>query len=184
MSDIMVTLSDKMDKTKSVLRENLNTVRAGRANPALLDKVMVDYYDVPTPLKSLSNVSAPDPRTLQVTPFDPQTLKDIEKALHIANLGINPANDGQCIRLAIPAVTEEKRIELTKDIKKMGEEAKVAIRNLRREANDFLKKAEKAGDLTEDDLKKDLDEVQKSIDASIEDIDGIIAKKEEEIMEV
>ena len=184
MSDIMVTLSAKMEKTKSVLKENLNTVRAGRANPALLDKIMVDYYGVPTPLKSLSNVSAPDPRTLQIVPFDPQTLKEIEKAINMANLGINPANDGQCIRLAIPAVTEEKRRDLTKDVKKMGEEAKVAIRNLRREANDILKKAEKAGELTEDDLKKDLDDVQKAIDDSITDIDDIIGKKEEEIMEV
>ncbi len=184
MSDVIITLSEKMNKTKSVLKENLNTIRAGRANPALLDRIVVDYYGVPTPLKNMSNVSAPDPRTLQIVPFDPKSLKDIEKAINLANLGINPANDGQCIRLAIPPVTEEKRRELTKIVKKMGEEAKVAVRNLRREANELLKKAEKAGELTEDDLKNDMDEVQKAIDESIADIDVIIAEKEQEIMEV
>ena len=184
MSDVIITLSEKMNKTKSVLKENLNTIRAGRANPALLDRIVVDYYGVPTPLKNMSNVSAPDPRTLQIVPFDPKSLKDIEKAINLANLGINPANDGQCIRLAIPPVTEEKRRELTKIVKKMGEEAKVAVRNLRREANELLKKAEKAGELTEDDLKNDLDEVQKAIDDSIADIDVIIAEKDQEIMEV
>lgn len=184
MSEVIITLAEKMDKTKSVLKENLNTIRAGRANTALLDKIMVDYYGVPTPLKNMSNVSAPDPRTLQIVPFDPKTLKDIEKALNIANLGINPSNDGQCIRLAIPPVTEEKRKELTKIVKKMGEEAKVAVRNLRRDANELLKKAEKSGDITEDDLKSDLDEVQKKIDENIADIDVIITEKEQEIMEV
>lgn len=184
MSDVMEMLEEKMEKTKVVLKENFNTVRAGRANPALLDRIVVEYYGTPTPLKNMSNVSAPDPRTLQIVPFDPKSLSDIEKAINIANLGINPANDGQCIRLAIPQVTEERRRELTKTIRKMGEEAKIAIRNLRRDANDTLKKAEKAGELTEDDLKTDLDEVQKKIDACIKDIDEIIESKEEEIMEV
>ena len=145
---------------------------------------MADYYGTPTPLKNMSNISAPDPRTLQIVPFDPKSLYDIEKAINMANLGINPANDGQCIRLLIPQVTEERRKELTKTVRKMGEEAKVAVRNLRREANDMLKKAEKAGELTEDDLKSDLDEVQKVIDACIKDIDEIIENKEKELMEV
>lgn len=184
MSNVMEMLNEKMDKTKTVLKENYNTVRAGRANPALLDRIMVEYYGTPTPLKNMSNISAPDPRTLQIVPFDPKSLNDIEKAINIANLGINPSNDGQCIRLLIPQVTEERRKDLTKTVRKMGEEAKVAVRNLRRDANDMLKKAEKAGELTEDDLKADLDEVQKKIDTCIKDIDEIIENKEKELMEV
>ncbi|NLY70617.1 MAG: ribosome recycling factor [Clostridiales bacterium] len=184
MSDIMDLLNEKQEKTKSVLVEDLNTVRAGRANPALLDKIMVDYYGEPTPLRNIANVSAPDPRTLLITPFDPKSLQDIEKAINIANLGINPANDGKVIRLAIPQLTEERRKELCKLVKKMGEEAKIAIRNVRREVNDALKKQEKAGEITEDDLKTELDNVQKSVDACIKEIDEIIANKEKEIMEV
>lgn len=184
MSSVMEMLNEKMDKTKSVLKENFNTVRAGRANPALLDRVIVEYYGTPTPLKNMSNISAPDPKTLQIVPFDPKSLGDIEKALNVANLGINPSNDGQCIRLVIPQVTEERRKELTKTVKKMGEDAKIAIRNLRRDTNDLLKKAEKSGELTEDDLKNDLEEVQKLIDESIKDIDSIVEEKEKEIMEV
>lgn len=184
MSEILDILNQKKEKTKSVLIGDLNTVRAGRANPSLLDKVMVDYYGVSTPLKNISNVSAPDPRTLMITPFDPKSIHDIEKAINIANLGINPANDGKVVRLVIPQVTEERRKELTKNVKKMGEESKVAVRNIRREFNDILKKQEKAGELTEDDLKKELDQVQKCIDTCIKDIDDIIAQKEKEIMEV
>ena len=184
MSQITDALAQKMDKTKSVLKEGLNTVRAGRANPALLDKVVVDYYGSPSPLKNISNVSAPDPRTLMISPFDPKSISDIEKAINLANLGINPSNDGKCIRLVIPQVTEERRKELTKTIKKMGEDAKVAVRNERRDANEELKKQEKAGDLTEDDLKEELAEVQKKTDQCIKDIDEIILIKEKEIMEV
>ena len=184
MNDAKKVLEEKMEKTKSVLKEDLNTVRAGRANPALLDKIMVEYYGTPTPLKNISNVSAPDPRTLQIVPFDPKSLYDVEKAINMANLGINPSNDGKCIRLVIPQVTEERRKELTKTVRKMGEETKIAVRNLRRDANEVLKKAEKAGDLTEDDLKADMDEVQKKTDACIKDIDEIIEHKEKEIMEV
>ena len=184
MRDTISDLTTKMEKTKSVLKEDLNTVRAGRANPALLDKVMVDYYGVPSPLKNISNVSAPEPRTLLIAPFDPKSIQDIEKAINMANLGINPSNDGKSIRLVIPQVTEERRKELTKLIRKMGEDAKVAVRNERRDANDSLKKQEKAGELTEDDLKHDLDQVQKKTDACIKDIDDIIAQKEKEILEV
>lgn len=184
MSDIMDVLIKKMEKTKSVLKEDLNTVRAGRANPALLDKIMVEYYGVPSPLKNISNISAPDPRTLMITPFDPKSINDIEKAINMANLGINPSNDGKAIRLVIPQVTEERRKELTKTIRKMGEESKIAVRNERRDANESLKKMEKAGEITEDDLKKQMDEVQKKTDACIKDIDLIIAAKEKEIMEV
>lgn len=184
MSDTIENLSYKMDRTKAVLKEDLNTVRAGRANPALLDKIAVDYYGVPSPLKNIANISAPDPRTLMIAPFDPKSINDIEKAINIANLGINPSNDGKVIRLVIPQVTEERRKELTKLIKKMGEDAKVAVRNERRDANDSLKKQEKGGELTEDDLKHAMDQVQKKTDACIKDIDEIIAHKEKELLEV
>lgn len=182
--DVHQVLEEKMRKSISVLKEELNTVRAGRANPALLDQIRVDYYGSPTPLKNISNISVPDPRSLMISPFDPKSIHDIEKAINVANLGINPSNDGKVIRLVIPAVTEERRKDLIKVVKKYGEDAKVAVRNERRDANDELKKQEKAGELTEDDLKKSLDEVQKKTDKTIKDIDQIIADKEKEIMEV
>ncbi|MDD2189553.1 MAG: ribosome recycling factor [Eubacteriales bacterium] len=182
--DVQKVLDEKMKKSISVLKEELNTVRAGRANPALLDKITVDYYGSPAPLKNISNISVPDPRSLLISPFDPKSIHDIEKAINIANLGINPSNDGKSIRLVIPAVTEERRKELIKVIKKYGEDTKVAVRNERRDANDDLKKREKSGEMTEDDLKKSMDEVQKMTDKCIKDIDAIIAEKEKEIMEV
>ena len=182
--DVQQVLDEKMRKSISVLKEELNTVRAGRANPALLDKIMVDYYGSPTPLKNISNISVPDPRSLMISPFDPKSIHDIEKAINIANLGINPSNDGKVIRLVIPAVTEERRRDLIKVVKKYGEDAKVAVRNERRDANEELKKQEKAGELTEDDLKKSLEDVQKKTDKTIKDIDIICAEKEKEVMEV
>ncbi|MDD7512247.1 MAG: ribosome recycling factor [Peptostreptococcaceae bacterium] len=184
MSHSHKTMEERIVKTIEVLREDLNTVRAGRANPALLDKIMVDYYGSPTPLRNLSNISVPDPRTLMITPFDPKSLGDVEKAINVSDIGITPSNDGKCIRLVIPQLTEERRKELTKGAKKMGEDAKIAIRNLRRDANEALKKQEKDGEISEDDLKKDLDKVQKTIDKAVKDIDDIIAVKEKEIMEV
>ncbi|MBQ9931815.1 MAG: ribosome recycling factor, partial [Firmicutes bacterium] len=153
MSDVQTNLKEKMEKTKSALKSELNSVRAGRANPALLDRVVVNYYGMETPLKNIANISAPDPRTLMIAPFDPKSIADIEKAINVANLGINPSKDGKVVRLVIPQVTEERRKELTKTVKKLGEDSKVAVRNLRRDANDVLKKQEKAGELTEDDLK-------------------------------
>ena len=175
---------EKMAKTLSVLKEDLNSVRAGRANAALLDQIVVDYYGTPTPLKNMSNISVPDPRTLMITPFDPSTVKAIEKAIQVSNIGINPSNDGKSIRLVIPPVTEETRKEKTKIIKKMGEESKVAVRNLRRDANDEVKKMEKNGELTEDDEKDELDEIQKLTDKCMKDIDKIVADKEKELMEL
>lgn len=175
---------DKVSKTLSVLKEELNSVRAGRANAALLDQISVDYYGTNCPIKNIANISVPDPRTLMITPFDPSTVKLIEKAIMASNLGINPSNDGKNIRLVIPVVTEERRKELTKVIKKMGEEAKVAVRNVRRDANDQLKKEEKASEITEDDLKESLDEIQKMADKGIKDIDNMIAAKEKELMEI
>ena len=184
MEKIKKNLEEKSKKSISVLKEDLNTVRAGRANPALLDKVMVDYYGSPTPLKSLANISVPDPRTLLISPFDPKAIGEIEKGINVANIGINPSNDGKCVRLVIPQVTEERRKELTKTVKKMGEESKVAVRNLRREADDELKKLEKAHEITEDELKKALDDIQKATDKTIKEIDDIVAAKDKEILEV
>ncbi len=175
---------EKMEKTKSVLKEQLNTVRAGRANPALLDQITVEYYGTPTPLKQMCNIQVPDPRTLLVIPFDPSSVNTVSKAIMASNIGINPSNDGKNIRLVIPPLTEERRVDLTKQIKKMGEESKVAVRNLRRDVNETIKKEEKAGEITEDDSKKALDEIQKLTDKCIKDIDEIIAGKSKELMEL
>ena len=184
MEEVKKNLEEKSKKSISVLKEDLNTVRAGRANPSLLDKVMVDYYGSPTPLKNLANIAVPDPRTLLITPFDPKSISEIEKGINVANIGINASNDGKCVRLVIPQVTEERRKELTKTVKKMGEDSKIAIRNIRRDANDELKKREKAHEITEDELKKALEDVQKATDKTIKEIDEIVAAKEKEIMEV
>lgn len=178
------TLNERIEKTKQILRENLNTVRAGRANAALLDKVMVDYYGSPTPLKSLANISVPESRTLLISPFDPKSVGDIERAINEANLGINPTNDGKCVRLHIPALTEERRKELTKTTKKIGEDAKVAVRNLRREINEDIKKREKAKEISEDEKNEELEATQKAIDKAIKEITEIIAAKDKEILEV
>ncbi|MBR0468889.1 MAG: ribosome recycling factor [Mogibacterium sp.] len=178
------SLEERIESTKSYLKEELNTVRAGRANPALLDRIQVSYYGMPTPLKQLANISVPDPRQLLISPFDPKSVGDIERAILEANIGINPTNDGKVIRLVIPQLTEERRKELTKVVKNYGEDAKVAVRNLRREENDDLKKMQKDGELTEDDLKDELEEVQKKVEKAIKDIDAIIADKEKELMEV
>ncbi|MBQ6400899.1 MAG: ribosome recycling factor [Firmicutes bacterium] len=180
----MDLLQEKIGKSESLLKEDLATVRAGRANAALVDKVTVDYYGTPTPLKALANISVPEPRTLLITPFDPKSIGQIEKAINVANIGITPANDGKVIRLQIPQVTEERRKELTKTVKKMGEDTKVAVRNLRRDANDKVRKLEKAGEYTEDDRKELLDDIQKVTDEAIKAIDDIVADKEKEIMEV
>ena len=185
MSDFDLNMLDeKIEKTINVLKEEMGTVRAGLANAALVDKVMVDYYGTPTPLKSLANISVPEPRTLLISPFDPKSIPNIEKAINVANIGINPVNDGKVIRLQIPQVTEERRKELTKVVKKLGEDAKVAVRNLRRDANDKVKKMEKAGDFTEDDAKSTLEDIQKEIDKAVKHIDEIVANKDKEIMEV
>lgn len=185
MSDFNIDiLKEKIETSEQILREEMGTVRAGRANAALVDKVVVEYYGTPTPLKSLANISVPEPRTLLISPFDPKSIPEIEKAINIANIGINPVNDGKVVRLQIPQVTEERRKELTKVVKKMGEDSKVAVRNLRRDSNDKVKKMEKAGDFTEDDVKQTLDEIQKIVDQAVKEIDDIVAAKEKEILEV
>ncbi len=178
------SLEEKIETTKTDLKAALNTVRAGRANAALLDRVTVDYYGSPTPLKSLATITTPDPRTLMIAPFDPKSVSDIEKAIEIANLGITPSNDGKVIRLVIPPLTEERRKELKKTTKKMGEEAKVAVRNLRRKVNDDIKKKEKDGEISEDERNEELEETQKTIDKAIADIEKIVEQKDKEIMEV
>lgn len=175
---------EKMEKTLSVLKQDLNTVRAGRANAALLDQIVIDYYGTPTPLKNMSNIQVPDPRSLLITPFDPSTLKSIEKAILVSDIGIHPSNDGKSIRLVIPPLTEERRIELTKLIKKMGEESRIAVRNCRREANDQIKKDQKAGLITEDDEKNELNQIQKLTDECMKNIDDILAEKDKELMEL
>ncbi len=182
--DAQTTFEEKAAKTLSVLKEELVSIRAGKANPGILNKVMVNYYGQETPLKNIANISAPDPRTLMISPFDPKSISEIEKAINVANIGINPSNDGKVIRLAIPQVTEERRKELTKLVKKTGEDAKVAVRNIRRDLNEDLKKQEKNGEITEDDLKNDLEDIQKKSDKAIKEIDELVAAKEKEIMEI
>ena len=175
---------EHMDKTISVLKQDLNTVRAGRANAALLDQIVVDYYGTPTPVKNMANISVPDPRTLMISPFDPSSVKEIEKAIMTSNLGINPSNDGRNIRLVIPVVTEERRKELCKQVKKYGEDSKVAVRNCRRDAIDKFKAMKKNSEITEDDIKDGEKKVQTITDKYIEKIDKICAEKEKEIMTV
>ena len=175
---------EKMTKTISVFEENLAEIRAGRANPAILNKIMIDYYGTPTPINQVAGISVPEARLIVIQPWDGSILKEIEKEILKSDIGINPNNDGKVIRLSFPELTEERRKELTKIVKKMGEETKVAVRNLRREANDKVKKMEKAGDFTEDDAKSTLDDIQKDIDKAVKSIDEIVAAKEKEILEV
>lgn len=182
--EVHAKLEEKMEKTISVLREELSVIRAGRANPSMLDKVVVDYYGTPTPLKQMAGVSAPEPRSILIQPWDKAALRDIEKAIQISDLGFNPTNDGTTIRIAIPMLTEERRKDLTKLVAKTGEGAKVALRNERRDANDKIKKMEKEGELTEDDAKKATEEVQKIIDKYTKLVDEMVVKKDKEIMEV
>ncbi len=177
-------LKEQMDKTISVLKSELQTVRAGRANPHILDKVMVSYYGTDTPLKQMANISSPEPRLIQVQPYDVSVLADIERAIQMADLGLNPSNDGKLIRIAMPILTEERRKELVKLTKKMGEDSKVALRNERHHALDKLKKLNKDNELTEDDLKRAEKEVQDTIDKHTKEIDQLIADKEKDIMEV
>ena len=175
---------EKMKKTVSVYKEELQSIRAGRANPQLLDKISVDYYGQLTPLKQVASVSAPEPRLLAIQPWDAKLIPVIEKEILKSDLGINPTNDGKLIRLAIPQLTEERRVDLTKLVRKNGENSKIAIRNIRRDSIDQVKKMEKNKELTEDERKQAEDEVQKITDKFIEEIDSITKNKEEELMEI
>ena len=182
--DIHKKLEEKMEKTIAVLKDELLTIRAGRANPNMLDRVMVDYYGTMTPLKQMAGVSSPEPRTILIQPWDKSAMGSIEKAILSSDLGFNPTNDGNSIRINIQQLTEERRKDLIKLVAKTGEQAKVAIRNERREANEAIKKMEKTSELTEDDSKKAQDQVQKLTDSHIKMIDDVLAKKEKDIMEV
>ena len=184
MKEVIKKCEEKMTKTCENLDGEFANIRAGRANPNLLNRIMVEYYGTPTPLKNLANISVPDPRTLLITPFDAKSIHEIEKGINVANIGITPSNDGKCVRLVIPQVTEERRKELTKTVKKMGADSKIAIRNIRRDANEELKKLEKSHEITEDELKKALDDIQKATDKTTKEIDSIVAAKEKEILEV
>jgi len=175
---------DKMKNTVAYLKEDFATIRAGRANPKLLDKIFVEYYGARTPLSQLSNISVPEPRMLVIQPYDASSIKDIEKAIMVSDLGINPANDGKIIRLMIPQLTEERRKELVKLVKKETESAKVTIRNERRDAMDKVKKMEKASEITEDDRKSAEKQVQELTDKYITELENMLKSKEKEVMEV
>ena len=176
--------TQKMDKTLEVLSSEFAAVRAGRANASVLDRITVEYYGVDTPINQVATISSPDPRTLTISPWDASLLKGIEKAIQASDLGINPQNDGRLIRLTFPQLTEERRKELTKQVKKYGEESKVAIRNIRRDAMEYYKKAQKKSEITEDDLKNVEKDMQELTDQYIKDIDKLCAGKEKELMEI
>ena len=175
---------EKMDKTISGFEENLSEVRAGRANPAILNKITVSYYGVPTPINQVAGISVPEARMILIQPWDTSLLKEIEKEILKSDIGINPNNDGKVIRLNFPELNEERRKELVKDIRKLAEEAKVAIRSIRRDAMDEAKEMQKKSEITEDDLKNEENEIQKLTDKKVEEIDNMLANKEKEIMSI
>ncbi|MGN8229121.1 ribosome recycling factor [Paenibacillus sp. SEL1] len=174
---------ERMQKAIQALQRDLASLRAGRATPALLDRVQVEYYGAMTPVNQLANINTPDSRTLMIQPWDKSSLADIERAIQKSDLGLTPSNDGNTIRLSIPALTEERRTDLVKLTKKNGEEAKIAIRNIRRDANDDIKKLEKS-DISEDESRKHQEDIQKTTDKFIAEVDRVLAAKEKEIMEV
>ena len=184
MLDILKDFEDKMNKTVDVVVSDFASVRAGRANAAVLDKITVDYYGTPTPVNQVGTISSPDPRSLMIQPWDKSILKEIEKAIQSSDLGINPQNDGQVIRLAFPQLTEERRKELTKQVRKYAESGKVAVRNIRRDAMDKLKAAEKQNELTEDDRKLGEKDLQDLTDKICKKLDELCEKKEKELMAV
>ena len=178
------TYEEKMQKAYDFLLADYQTIRAGRANPHVLDKLKVDYYGTPTPIQQVANVSVPEARMIQIQPWEASLIKDIEKAILVSDLGLTPNNDGNTIRLVFPELTEDRRKELAKDIKKKGDNAKVAIRNIRRDANDAIKKENKAGDISDDEAKNSEDEIQKITDKYIAMIDSAIDDKTKEILTV
>ena len=177
-------IKEKMEKSISVYTEKLSEVRAGRANPAILNKVKIDYYGTPTPINQVAGVSVPEARLIVIQPWDMSILKEIEKAILASDIGINPNNDGKVIRLSFPELTEERRRDLVKDIKKMAEEAKIVIRTIRRDGIEEAKQQQKNGEMTEDELKQAENEIQKLTDKSVEEIDKILENKEKEVMSV
>ncbi|WP_369903011.1 ribosome recycling factor [Bacillus manliponensis] len=181
---VLNSAKDKMEKAIAAYSRELSTVRAGRASASALDKVQVDYYGAPTPVVQLANITVPEARLLVIQPYDKSSISDIEKAILKADLGLNPSNDGSVIRIAFPVLTEERRRELVKLVKKYSEDAKVAVRNVRRDANDELKKLEKNSEITEDDLRGYTEDIQKETDKYIAKVDDVTKNKEKEIMEV
>lgn len=184
MQEHLKLYKDKMEKSLDVLLDEYASIRAGRANPHVLDRLRIDYYGTPTPIQQVGNVTVPEARMIVIQPWEKSLLKEIEKAILVSDLGINPTNDGNVIRLVFPELTEERRKDLAKDVKKKGEGAKVAIRNIRRDAMDSIKKMEKAGDISEDDLKQGEEKIQKITDKMIEKVDKAIETKTKEIMTV
>ena len=182
--DELKKYEDKMNKTLDVLKEDFGTIRAGRANPHVLDKIKVDYYGSPTPIQQVGNVSVPEARMIVIQPWDKSMLKAVEKAILTSELGINPTNDGSVIRLVFPELTEDRTKELSKEVKKKGDQAKVAIRNIRRDANEAFKKMEKGGEMSEDDLELATNKMQKLTDKMIEKVDQAVEVKTKEIMTV
>lgn len=181
---VLKNTKEKMEKAISAYTRELASIRAGRASAGVLEKITVDYYGAPTPVIQLANITVPEPRMLVIQPYDKSSLKDIERAIQTSDLGLNPSNDGSIIRIVFPALTEERRRDLVKTVKKYAEEAKVAVRNVRRDGNDELKKLEKNGEITEDELRGHTETVQKETDKHIAKIDDITKDKEKEIMEV
>jgi ribosome recycling factor len=184
MDERLVKYEDKMKKTLKNLDSEFGTIRAGRANPHVLDKIMVDYYGAPTPLQQVANISVPEPRMIQIQPWEASLVKAIEKAILTSDLGLNPTNDGKMIRLVFPELTEERRKELVKDVKKKGEAAKVAVRNIRRDGNDAFKKLKKGSEVSEDEIKDLEDDLQKVTDKYIKEVDKAIEVKSKEILTV
>ena len=184
MKEHLVEFDTKMTKTMNNMRGEFSSIRAGRANPAVLDKIRVDYYGTPTPIHQMAAIGSPDPRTLLITPWDATTLRSIEKAIQESDLGINPSNDGKSIRLAFPQLTEERRKDLVKQIHKYTEGGKVAIRNIRRDALDNFKKQQKASEITEDELKMVEKDLQKMTDDRCKELDKLLENKEKELMSV
>ena len=182
--EIIKTAGEKMEKTIAILEKDLATLRAGRANPQILDKITVDYYGVPTALNQVGNISSPEPRMLVITPWETKMIGPIEKAIQKSDLGINPSNDGKVVRLMVPELTEERRKDLCKQVKKLAEECKIAIRNTRRDALEAVKKLKKDSKITEDEQKTAETEMQKVTDAKVKELDKIAADKEKEIMSI
>lgn len=184
MDTILLTCEEKMEKTLVALDGNFATVRAGRANPSILDRLQVDYYGCPTPINQMASISVPEPRLLQIQPYDASTLKEIEKAINASDIGINPNNDGRVIRLVFPPLTEERRRELAKDVRRMAEDGKVAIRSIRRDGIEKIKAKRKANEITEDDQAAGEKEMQELTDKFCKKIDVAAEKKEKEILEI
>lgn len=184
MAEVHEQLENKMSKTIDALKKDYNSVRTGRATPNLLDTVKVDYYGTPTPISQMATVTAPEPQLLVINPWDKSQIKEIERTLQKANLGLNLSNDGNFIRATVPTLTEDRRKELVKNVKKMGEDAKIAIRNIRREANEAVKKFEKNKEISQDEEKVELDKIQKVTDSYIEIIGEVTTEKEKELMTI